>query len=75
MALAPYVMQTYCCIDPTIKRNLTGTQEISPIETRVTGKNMQSEKNGKEKEHKYEIIALLNRISKSCTFKMNFQKV
>lgn len=74
MALAPYVMQTYCCIDPTIKRNLTGTQEISPIETQ-TGKNMQSEKNGKEKGHKYEIIALLNRISKSCMFKMNFQEV
>lgn len=36
---------------------------------------MYSEKNGKEKGHKYEIIALLNRVSKSCMSEINFQKV
>lgn len=69
-------MQTYYCIDPTMKRNLIGTQKISPIKTQlVTGKNKHSEKNGKEMGHKYEIIVLLNRVSKLCTSEINFQEV
>lgn len=36
---------------------------------------MHREKNGKEMGHNFEIIVLLNRISKPCTSEINFQEV